>query len=41
MYNRVMESVNYIESKVSTNPEVAVTIGSGLGNLIDILEDKQ
>lgn len=41
MYNKVMESVNYIESKVSTKPEIAVILGSGLGNLIDILEDKQ
>lgn len=41
MFDKVMESVNYIQEKVSLRPEVAVILGSGLGGLTDILENKQ
>lgn len=42
MYNKVMESVNYIENKANNwKPKVAVILGSGLGDLVDILEDKE
>jgi purine-nucleoside phosphorylase len=41
LYDKVMESVSYIESKVKMKPEIAVILGSGLGNLTDILEDKK
>jgi purine-nucleoside phosphorylase len=41
MYNKIMESVNYIESEISLKPEIAVILGSGLGNLIEIIENKQ
>lgn len=41
MYDKVMESVSYINNKISLKPEIGVILGSGLGNLIDILEDKQ
>ncbi|ERI91778.1 purine nucleoside phosphorylase I, inosine and guanosine-specific [Clostridiales bacterium oral taxon 876 str. F0540] len=41
LYDKVMESVKYIESKVSLKPEIAVILGSGLGNLVDVVENKQ
>ncbi|SHJ27894.1 purine-nucleoside phosphorylase [Clostridium cavendishii DSM 21758] len=42
MYEKVMESTKYIQDKVTKfKPEVAVILGSGLGNLVDVLEDKE
>lgn len=39
-YNKVKESADYISSKVDANVDVAVILGSGLGKLVDIMEDK-
>ena len=39
MYNKIIESVEYIKSKVDSNPEVGVILGSGLGDLVDSVED--
>ncbi|MEG1639217.1 MAG: purine-nucleoside phosphorylase [Erysipelotrichaceae bacterium] len=39
-YDEVQESVNYLKQYGVQIPEVGVILGSGLGNLIDILEDK-
>lgn len=41
MYDKVMESVRYIEEKINLKPEIGVILGSGLGNLTDTLENKQ
>ncbi|MDP4090555.1 MAG: purine-nucleoside phosphorylase [Bacillota bacterium] len=41
MYEKVMESVDYIRRKIDRNPQVAVILGSGLGNLVDIMENKE
>jgi purine-nucleoside phosphorylase len=41
MYEKVMESVNYIKKQVNRIPEVAVILGSGLGNLVDVIENKE
>ncbi|WP_428864879.1 purine-nucleoside phosphorylase [Clostridium sediminicola] len=41
MYDKVMESVKYIESKVDFKSKVAVILGSGLGDLVDVIEDKK
>lgn len=41
MYEKVTESAKYIESKVSLKPQIAVILGSGLGGLVDVLEDKE
>jgi purine-nucleoside phosphorylase len=41
MYEKVIESVQYIESKISIRPEIGVILGSGLGNLTDMLENKE
>lgn len=41
MYEKVMESVEFIEKKISIKPEVAVILGSGLGELVDDMEQKE
>lgn len=41
MYDKVMESVRYIESKVSSKPKIAVILGSGLGDLVDAMENRE
>ncbi|SFD35558.1 purine-nucleoside phosphorylase [Clostridium uliginosum] len=39
MYDKIMESVNYIKGKVNRNPKVAVILGSGLGDLVNVAKD--
>lgn len=39
MFNKVLESVSYIKSMVKNEPQVAVILGSGLGDLVNIVED--
>jgi len=39
MYNKIMESVNYIKSKVNKNPKIAVILGSGLGDLANVVTE--
>lgn len=41
MYDKVMESINYVQSKVSNQPRIAVILGSGLGDLVNIVEDME
>lgn len=41
MYDKVMESVRYIEGKISIRPEIGIILGSGLGNLTDIVENQE
>ncbi|SDP84009.1 purine-nucleoside phosphorylase [Clostridium gasigenes] len=41
MYDKVVESRNYIQSKNNSMPKIAVILGSGLGDLVDAIEDKQ
>lgn len=42
MYDKVVESAKYIGDKIGNfNPKIAVILGSGLGNLVDVLEDKE
>jgi len=38
MYDKVMESVNYIKSVVDNKPVVAVILGSGLGDLANVVQ---
>lgn len=38
MYDKVVESVNYIKNKVDNKPVVAVILGSGLGDLVNVVE---
>jgi len=37
---RLRESINYIESKISEKPEIAIILGSGLGGLGDKIDNK-
>lgn len=39
MYNQVMESTQYIQTKVANKPKVAVILGSGLGDLVQSVEN--
>lgn len=39
MYYKVVESSNYITEKF--NPKIAVILGSGLSDLVDVLEEKE
>ena len=39
MYDKVIESVNYIKSKVENKPVIAVILGSGLGDLASMVEN--
>jgi purine-nucleoside phosphorylase len=41
MFNKVMESVRYIQNRIDGKPEVGVILGSGLGGLIEGLQDRQ
>lgn len=40
-YEKVKESADFISSKVNTNVDVAVILGSGLGKMVDIMENKE
>lgn len=40
-YDVVKESAEYIKSKISQQPKTAIILGSGLGSLVDALEDKE
>lgn len=39
MYDKIMESVDYIKSKINRNPKIAVILGSGLGDLVNEVKD--
>ncbi|EHJ01379.1 inosine guanosine and xanthosine phosphorylase family [Clostridium sp. DL-VIII] len=39
MYDKIMESVEYIQSKIKRNPKIAIILGSGLGDLVEEVKD--
>ncbi len=39
MLNKILETVRYIKSKVNWFPETAIILGTGLGSIVDIIED--
>lgn len=39
-YEKVKASAEYILSKVENTPEIGIILGSGLGSLVDVMEDK-
>ncbi|MBW9157375.1 purine-nucleoside phosphorylase [Clostridium tagluense] len=41
MYDKVSESVRYIECRMNLKPKIAVILGSGLGDLADAIENKE
>jgi len=40
-YENILESAEFIKSKISSSPKIGVILGSGLGGLVDIMEDKE
>lgn len=40
LYDRVKESADYIRSRLTRQPTVAVILGSGLGALVDVMAEK-
>jgi purine nucleoside phosphorylase len=39
-YEKVLQSAEYIRSRISCKPETAVILGTGLGGIVDAMEDK-
>lgn len=39
-YDKVKESADFISGKLTEVPKIAIILGSGLGGLVDIMEDK-
>lgn len=39
-YNKVSESVSFIEAKIDKKPQVGIILGSGLGSLVDRITDQ-
>lgn len=40
-YDKITESAAFIKSRISKEPHIGVVLGSGLGALVDIMEDKE
>ena len=40
-YDKITESAEYIKGRISKTPRIGVVLGSGLGALVDIMEDKE
>ena len=40
MYNKVMETVEFLNSQVTNRPKIAIVLGSGLGGLVEYVENK-
>lgn len=41
MYSKVMESVSYIKGQLKVQPTLSIILGSGLGDLVNVIEHKQ
>lgn len=41
LYEKIMESVQYIKNKTEQKPETGIILGSGLGSLVDVMEEKE
>ena len=41
MYEKIIESKNYIEGILKEKPDVSIILGSGLGGIVDALENKK
>lgn len=41
MYNRVLKTVEYIRSTAKLQPEIAIILGSGAGDLVNLVKDQQ
>lgn len=40
MYDKVIETVEYLNNRVTNRPKIAIILGSGLGDLVDYMENK-
>jgi len=40
-YSKVNESAQFVKSRTKYSPDLAIILGSGLGGLVDVLEDKE
>ena len=40
-YENIVESSQFIRSKTSQTPKIGIVLGSGLGGLVDIMENKE
>ena len=41
MFENVIKTAEYIKNNIKYNPKVAIILGSGLGDLVDFVEDKE
>lgn len=39
-YDKVKESADYVKTRINQNPTIGIILGSGLGSLVDIMENK-
>ncbi len=40
-YENIIESSDFIRGKITETPKIGVVLGSGLGALVDVMEDKE
>lgn len=38
-YEKVKESAEYVQSRMNQTPTIGIILGSGLGSLVDMMED--
>ena len=41
MIDKIQETANYIRAKIGEMPKTAIILGTGLGALVDHIDDKQ
>ena len=41
MLEQINQTAEYLRSKVTEMPKIAIILGTGLGSLVDYMEDKQ
>ena len=40
MINQIHQAADYIKARINIKPTVALILGSGLGDIVDVLEDR-
>lgn len=41
MFDRILETAAYIKSKINVEPKIGIILGSGLGDLVNFVDEKQ
>ena len=41
LYDQIQETKQFITDKINRKPEIAIILGSGLGGLVDLMEDRE